>query len=393
MTRPVPTTKTRFLPFHQPLIEEADIEAVVGVMRSGWLTTGARTREFEAEFARYVGASHALALNSCTAALHLALAAVGVTEGDEVILPAMTFAATGEVVQYFKARPVLVDCAPGSFQADPAEIERAITPRTRAILVVHYGGAAADLDAILAIAHSHGLRVIEDAAHALPTRYKGRMIGSLSDVTCFSFYATKTITTGEGGMATTENLDYAERMRSLSLHGISRDAYKRYTAEGTWRYEILEAGYKYNLTDMQAALGLTQLAKCDAMRARRESIAQSYTGQLASKDAFEAPIVPSAAEHAWHLYPLMLNLDALTAGRDRVIEELKQRGVGTSVHFIPLHLHPCYQQGFGYWPGQFPNAEHQFERVVSLPIYPSMTDEDVECVIEALHDVARTFRR
>jgi len=386
------TAATRYLPFHKPLIDESDIAAVTEVMRSGWLTTGARAREFEAAFARYVGATHALALNSCTAALHLALAAVGVMEGDEVVLPTMTFAATGEVVHYFKARPVLVDCSPHSFQADPAEIERAIGPRTRAIMVVHYGGAAADLEAILGIARRHGIRVIEDAAHALPTRYRGRLIGSLSDVTCFSFYATKTLTTGEGGMATTENPEYAEHMRLLSLHGISRDAYKRYTAEGSWRYEILEVGYKYNLTDMQAALGLRQLAKCDAMRARREEIATRYTRHLASVEAYETPGVPPDGEHAWHLYPIQLNLRLLTVGRDRVIEELKQRGVGTSVHFIPLHLHSLYQRGFGYSPGQFPNAERQFQRAVSLPIYASMTDEDVDFVLDALDDVARTFR-
>src|SRR5271155_5152506 len=271
---------TNFLPFHRALIEEEEINAVLEVLRSGWLTTGPRVREFEAAFARFTGAAHAVALNSCTAALHLAIAAVGISEGDEVIVPTMTFAATGEVVLYFKAWPVLVDCSPGSFHVDPKEIERAITSRTRAILPVHYAGYACDMDPILEIARKHDLKVIEDAAHALPSLYKGRMVGSLGDISCFSFYATKTLTTGEGGMATTQNPEYAERIRRLSLHGISKDAWKRYTAEGSWRYDILEMGYKYNLTDIQAALGIAQLAKVGRMRERREYLAKKYSETL-----------------------------------------------------------------------------------------------------------------
>src|SRR5215471_981599 len=245
-----------FLPFHRALIEEDEINSVVEVLQSGWLTTGPRTLEFENKFASYVGCRNAVALNSCTAALHLALAAIGITEGDEVILPTMTFAATGEVVLYFKARPVLVDCQKGTFHLDPEQAAKAVTSRTRAILPVHHSGCPCDMDAILEIARQHGLKVIEDAAHALPSHYKDKMVGTLGDITCFSFYATKTLTTGEGGMATTDNAEIAERMRILSLHGISKDAWKRYTAQGTWRYDILEAGYKYNLTDLQAALGL-----------------------------------------------------------------------------------------------------------------------------------------
>lgn len=389
----MPATATDLLPFHRALIEEDDIRAVLEVLHSGWLTTGPRVKEFEAGFARYTGASHAVAFSSCTAALHLALAAIGVTEGDEVILPTMTFAASGEVVLYFKAQPVLVDCQKGSFHVDPEQIARAITSRTRAILPVHYAGYACDMDAILAIARDHGLKVIEDAAHALPSHYKNRMVGTLGDITCFSFYATKTLTTGEGGMATTESPELAERMRRLSLHGISKDAWKRYTAEGTWRYDILEAGYKYNLTDIQAALGLAQLAKCDAMRERRVTIAKRYSKALCALEAYEVPSAPEHTQHAWHLYVLQVNAAALRIDRNRVIDELKKRGIGTSVHFIPLHLHTLYQQQLGYRTGQFPNAEESFGRAISLPIYPGLTEQDTDRVIEALHDIAQEYRR
>ncbi len=385
-------TQIQFLPFHRASIDEQDIESVVRVLRSGWLTTGSEVRQFEGAFARYVGARNAVALSSCTAALHLALAAIGLQEGDEVILPTMTFSSTSEVVLYFKARPILVDCQANSFQADPMAIERAITSRTRAIIAVHFAGIPADIEAILDIARRHKLIVIEDAAHALPTRYKGKMIGTFGDITCFSFYATKTITTGEGGMMTTENAEVADRVRMLSQHGISKDAYKRYTAEGSWRYEILDVGYKYNMTDIQAALGLAQLAKSDVLRAKRDRVAGVYTAALSSLDAYETPAVPVDVQHAWHLYVLKVNPDALSISRDRVIEELKERGIGTSVHFIPLHTHPYYQQKLGYRTGQFPHAENHFERAISLPLFPGMTNDDTERVVEALHDIAREHR-
>lgn len=385
-------TVTDVLPFHRALIEEEELRAVADVLRSGWLSTGPRVKEFEVAFARYTGARHAVAVNSCTAALHLALAAIGISEGDEVIVPTMTFAATGEVVLYFNARPVLVDCRKGSFHADCEQIERAITSRTRAIVPVHFSGYACDMDAILAIANRHGLKVIEDAAHAFPSRFRNRTIGTLGDITCFSFYATKTLTTGEGGMATTQDPEIAERIRILSLHGISKDAWKRYTAEGSWRYDILETGYKYNLTDILAALGLAQLAKSDAMRDRRAAIADRYSAALGSLEAYETPCTPDDVQHAWHLYVLLLNPGALRIDRNRVIDELKLRGIGTSVHFIPLHLHTLYQQRLGYLAGQFPNAEERFSRSISLPIYPAMTDRDADRVIEALQDISRQYR-
>ena len=386
-------TETTFLPFHRSFIEEDDIQSVVRVLRGGWLTTGAETRRFEAAFARYVGATHAIAVSSCTAALHLALATIRLKEGEEVIVPTMTFSSIGQVVQYFRARPVLVDCEPDSFQVDPRAIERAITPRSRAIIPVHFGGCPARMDAILDLAHRYNLKVIEDAAHALPSRHQGKMVGSIGDITCFSFYATKTLTTGEGGMVTTENPEVAESVRILSLHGISKNAHTRYTAEGSWRYEILDLGYKYNMTDMQAALGLAQLEKCDWMREKREQIAARYTAALSYMDAYETPRLLPNVQHAWHLYVLKTNMDVLTISRDRVIEELKRRGIGTSVHFIPLHTHPHYRQQFGYRTGQFPHAERHFESAISLPLFPGMTSEDTERVIEALIDVARSHRR
>ncbi len=382
-----------FVPFHRALIEKEEVDAVLSVLQSGWLTSGPAVREFEDAFARYTGATHALAVNSCTAALHLALVACGIGEGDEVLLPTMTFAASGEVVLYCRARPVLVDSAKASFHVDPEQIERAITRRTRAIIPVHYAGYPCEMDAILDIAHRHGLKVIEDAAHALPASYKGRMIGTLGDITCFSFYATKTITTGEGGMITTENPEYAERMRILSLHGISRDAWKRYTAEGTWRYDILEAGFKYNLTDLQAAIGIAQLAKADDLRSRRAAIAARYSGELASQDTFVCPPEPNDASHAWHLYVVRVNADSLRIGRDQVIEELKLRGIGSSVHFIPLHLHSLYQKHLGYRKGQFPQAEQHFENAISLPIFPGMSDEEIDRVLDGLREIATVHRR
>jgi perosamine synthetase len=386
------TVASNFLPYYRASIEEDEIDAVLKVLQSGWLTTGPRTREFEASFARFIGCSHALALSSCTAALHLALAAVGVTEGDEVILPTMTFASSGEVVLYFKARPVLVDCQEKSFHLDSEQVARLVTSRTRAIMPVHYSGCACDMDLILEIARRHKLKVIDDAAHALPSTYKGRIIGTLGDITCFSFYATKPITTGEGGMATTETHEYDERMRLLSQHGITNNTWNRYSGEVSWRYDILEAGYKYNLTDLQSALGLAQLAKCYALRERRASIAQRYTEALKSIDAFEAPRIPQNIEHAWHMYVIQVNSSALRINRDRVIEELKLRGIGTSVHFIPLHLHPLYQR-LGYRTGQFPHAEKHYQRAISIPIFPSMTNEDSARVINALQEISRRYRR
>lgn len=385
--------RAEFLPFHVPAIGEEEIAAVVDVLRSGWLTTGSKAKDFEQQFCRFVGARYGVAVNSATAALHLALAAVGIQEGDEVIVPTMTFAATAEVVLYLKAKPVLVDCTADTLNIDPAAIERAITPRTKAIIPVHFAGQPCDSEAILSLARAHGLKVVEDAAHALPARDHSRMIGAIGDITCFSFYATKTITTGEGGMATTNNLEWAEKMRVLSLHGISHDAWNRYSSEGSWYYEVTNVGYKYNLTDIAASLGLEQLKKCRSFAAARRRIAAAYSEAFADLGEIRTPVEERNKEHAWHLYVIRLELDRLTINRREFIEALRERNIGSSVHFIPLHLHPFYRQQFGYQATDFPKAAHAYERIVSLPIYPNMTDADVSDVIGAVRSIVERHRR
>ena len=383
---------SQFIPYHSPQIGDAEIESVIETLRSGWLTTGSKVKRFEEAFSNYIGCSHAIAVNSCTAALHLALDAIGVREGDEVIVPAMTFAATAEVVLYFKARPVLVDCQPDTLNLDPSQIEAAITSRTKAIVPVHIGGQPCEMERILEIAEEYELKVIEDAAHALPASYRHKKVGVIGDITCFSFYAKKTITTGEGGMATTENSEWAERMRLMSLHGISHDAWKRYTKEGSWYYEILNPGFKYNLTDIAAAIGIEQLKKCDEFRRAREKIAKIYDTSFADLEEIQTPVRRADTEHAWHLYVIQLNLDRLQLTRNQFIEALREEQIGTSVHFIPLHLHPYYRDNFGYHPSDFPNASSAFERIVSLPIYPGMTEADVETVIGAVRKIVKQTR-
>lgn len=394
-TRPLAPRPSRdeFLPFARPLVGEDEIAAVVETMRSGWLTMGPKTHEFERAFADRIGATHAIAVNSATAALHLALEAIGLQPGDEVITTPYTFAATAAVIRYFDARPVLVDVRPDDLNIDPERIEDAITGRTRAIMPVHIAGQPCAMDEIMDLASRHVLRVIEDAAHALPTRYRGRTIGTIGDMTAFSFYATKNLTTGEGGMVTTEDDQFAARIRLMRLHGISKDAWKRYTAEGSWFYEIEAPGYKYNMTDIAATIGLSQLAKLDAMTERRAAIAAHYTAAFTGCDVLETPWMNPDGEHAWHLYLLRLRLDALLLDRAEVIAELTARNIGTSVHFIPLHLHPYYRQREGYVPSTFPVADAEYRRVISLPIYAAMTDQDVDDVIEAVLDVMRLSRR
>ena len=384
---------SEFIPFHKPAIGEEEIRSVVETLRSGWLTTGPKVKLFEAEFASYTGSSHAVAVNSATAALHLALEAVGIKSGDEVIVPTMTFTATAEVVLYLGARPVLVDCRTDDLNIDVDRIEAAITNNTKAIVPVHIAGRPCAMDQILAIAQRHGLRVIEDAAHALPASHCGRKVGAIGDITCFSFYATKTITTGEGGMATTNNPEWASRMRMMSLHGISHDAWDRYTEKGSWYYEVLRPGYKYNMTDIAAALGIEQLKKCDAFYQARLRIAERYDEAFADLPEIETPADCSGLQHAWHLYIIQLNPDRLRANRQDFIKALNSRKIGTSVHFIPLHLHPFYKQTYGYQASDFPQASTAFDRIVSLPIYPMMTERDVSCVIGAVRDLVQEYRR
>jgi perosamine synthetase len=366
---------------------EEEVVAVSEVVRSGWLTLGPKTFEFERRFQEYIGARHAIAVSSCTAALHLALAAIGLNSGDEVLLPTTTFTATAEVVTYFNARPVLVDIDPVTMNFDPNDAARRVTSRTRAVIPVHFAGQPCDLEAVAHLAERHGLHVIEDAAHALPASYRGKRVGTISPLTAFSFYATKTLATGEGGMVTTDSDEFAARIRLLRLHGISRDAWKRYTNEGTWYYEVQEAGYKYNFTDLQAALGLVQLSKCDALTAARRRIAERYTSAFMDLSALQVPCVRKDCTSAWHLYVLRLHLDRLPISRDQVIELLRERGIGTSVHFIPLHLQPFYRSVYGYGPGDLPQAEREYQRCLSLPIYPSMTDSEVDRVIAAVSEI------
>jgi len=385
--------RAEFLPFHLPDIDDAEIRSVEETLRSGWLTSGPKVMEFEHQFAEFVGARHAIAVNSCTAALHLALDAIGLNERDEVLVPTLTFAATAEVVFYFHARPVLVDCCRKTLNIDPEAIERAITARTRAIIPVHFAGQPCDMDNIRDIAQRHSLAVIEDAAHALPAQYRGQMVGTIGDITCFSFYATKTITTGEGGMITTDNDEYAERMRIMRLHGISNNAWKRYAAEGSWRYDILFPGYKYNLTDIAAALGVEQLKKCWRFHATRKRLAQMFDRAFADTTAIAVPFVNQGVEHAWHLYVIQLDLDQLTINRDCFISELKRANVGSSVHFIPLHLHPFYRDTLHSNAAEYPCATRAYERIISLPLYTRMSAQDQQDVIDAVLEIVERHQR
>ncbi|MFO0582486.1 MAG: DegT/DnrJ/EryC1/StrS family aminotransferase [Anaeromyxobacter sp.] len=382
-----------YIPFALPDVTQSEIDAVVEVLRSGWVTTGPRTKEFETRFAGAVGGEQCVMVNSCTAALHLALEAVGVKSGDEVIVPTMTFASSAEVVRYLGAVPVLVDVRPTDHNIDPAAVERAIGPKTRAIIPVHFAGVPADMQELADLARPRGIPIVADAAHAFPAEYRGRNVGTLADITCFSFYATKTITTGEGGAAVTANEAWADRMRIMSLHGISRDAWKRYTAQGNWFYEITAPGYKYNLTDVAAAMGLAQLLRANSMRDRRAEIVRRYTEVLGGRDDVELLSWAPDRTHAHHLFVMKPRLERLSVDRDRLVMELKDRGIGCSVHFIPLHMHPYYRDTFGYRPSDLPTAEGLFRRSISLPLFSAMSDAQVARVIEAVVDVLDRFRR
>lgn len=393
--------REKFLPFALPSIGEEEIAEVVDSLRSGWITTGPKVKRFEEQFAQYVGTKHAIAVNSCTSALHIALTALGIGPGDEVIVPTLTFCSTANVVVHRGARPVLVDCG-DDFNVRPEDIEKAITPRTRAIIPVHYSGQACDLNAIYELARKHNLAVIEDAAHAVGSEYHDQKIGAdhlghgldaTQRVTCFSFYATKNLATGEGGMITTADPKLAEFMRLLSLHGMSKDAWKRYTGAGSWYYEVLAAGYKDNMTDIQASLGIHQLKRLDEFIERRAHYATLYDQAFADLPEIETPLVRSNRKHAWHLYVLKLSVERLAIDRSQFIDQLRARNIGTSVHFIPVHLHPHYKDRFGYQPGDLKNAEYLYDRILSLPLYPGMTEEDVQDVIGAVQDVISSNRR
>jgi dTDP-4-amino-4,6-dideoxygalactose transaminase len=379
-----------FLPFARPDISEAEIAAVTQALRSGWVTTGPKAREFEQAFTDYLGGNglQSIAVNSATAGLHLALEALGIGPGDEVIAPTLTFTATVEVVRYLGADPVLVDVDPVTLNIDPDAIRAAITPRTKAIMPVHYAGLACRMDEILAIAHEHGLKVVEDAAHALPTTWKGQLVGQLqSDVTVFSFYANKTITTGEGGMAVTRHPALAERMRVMRLHGMSRDAFDRFSAKTpAWYYEIVAPGFKYNMTDIAAAMGVEQLARLPQFVQRRQHLAARYQAQLAGLPLVLPADAPAGDAHAWHLYVVRLAPGA-RVGRDEIIQALSDRGIGTSVHYVPLHRQPYWRDRYQLTPARFAHAEAAYQCMLSLPLFTAMHDTDQDRVIGALHEL------
>lgn len=383
-----------FIPYNLPDITDAEINEVVDTLRSGWLAKGPKTIEFEKRFADYLGAKHAVAVNSCTAALHVSLLSQDIGPGDEVITTPMTFASTASTIIHTGATPVFADIDYRTGCIDPDEIEKKITPKTKAIVPVHYSGQVCDLDRIYEIADKHGLYVSEDAAHALWSRYKGRLIGNqLRGAASYSFYATKNLCTGEGGMLVTDRDDIAERARILTSHGMSRNAWNRYAKGGTWKYDIVEPGFKYNMFDIQAALGLHQLARLEEMQAKRLSIAARYQETFCKMDALDMPEVPEYTTHSWHLYVMRIRPEMLTIDRDQFIVELNERNVGTSVHFIPVHLMSAYRNRFGYQEGDFPNTEKHFDRIISLPLYPTMTDEQVQYVIDAVADIIEKYHR
>jgi dTDP-4-amino-4,6-dideoxygalactose transaminase len=385
-------TDRPFLPFALPEIGDDEIAEVVDTLKSGWITTGPKARRFEASFAQFLGDPRleCVAVNSATAGLHLALEAAGVGPGDEVVTTTHTFTATAEVARYLGADVRLVDIDPATLNIDAQAVEAAITPRTRAIVPVHYAGLAADMPAILALAQGHGLKVVEDAAHALPATSRGALVGTLaSDATVFSFYANKTITTGEGGMLVTRDPALAARARIMRLHGMSRDAFDRFTAKvPSWYYEIVAPGFKYNLTDIAAALGLQQLKRAHAFQQRRARIAAMYDDALNGMPLVTPPRAPDGELHAWHLYVVRLADDA-PVSRDRFIERMFEQGIGCSVHYIPLHLHPYWRDRYALQPAQFPHSQQAYERMVSLPLYPRMSDTDVQRVVDAARDALR----
>ena len=399
------------VPFFRPEITDAEIEEVTASLRSGWLTTGPRVKRFEKSFAEAVGASHAVAVNSCTAALHLAVEALGLSPGRAVLVPTMTFAATAEVVRYLGALPILVDCEADTLNLDLSDaarklvalragrLPRAIPRETPVvgILPVPVGGLMLDLDALTSFAAKHGLWIVEDAAHAFPSAWRPdaespwRRCGEdTAAVSCFSFYANKTITTGEGGMAVTADSRLADRMRTMSLHGLSHDAWERYSGGRSWDYRIVAPGFKYNMTDLAASIGIHQLERAEAMRRRREEIARAYSEAFRDFDEIQTPPEPADRIHSWHLFPIRLRTESLSVGRNEFLDELKTQGVGCSVHWRPLHLHPYYQETYGWRPEDFPVATAEWERRISLPLFPGMSDKEVEFVVSA---VARVCAR
>ncbi|MGM0405325.1 MAG: DegT/DnrJ/EryC1/StrS family aminotransferase [Thermoplasmatota archaeon] len=387
-----PVRKKKLLSF-DPLIEEEEIEGVSDSLRSGWLTTGPKVKEFEEEFSEYLGCKEAIAVNSCTSGLHLSLAVNDIGKGDEVITTPFTFVSTVNVIEHQRAKPVLVDIDERTYNIDPAKIEDKISDKTEAILPVHYAGHPCEMDEINDLAEDYDLKVIEDAAHGVGAKYKGKKIGTLNDLTCFSFYATKNLTTAEGGMITLDDPDLSEKLKVLSLHGMDRDAWKRYTEAGSWYYDVKSLGYKYNMTDIQAAIGKHQLAKFEDMQSRRREIAERYDRAFKDMDEIITPHVKKYVEHAWHLYPIQIRDDLLSIGRNKFIEALNAENIGCSVHFIPVHMLSYYKNKYGYESRDYPVSKSVYEREISIPLYPKMTDGDVDDVIEGVNKIVEYYRR
>lgn len=380
------------IPYALPLIDDEEIKEIIDTIQSNWLSKGPKTVEFEKVFAEYVHSAHAVGLNSCTAGLHLAQLAVGIGPGDEVITTPYTFVATANTIIHTGAKPVFVDIDPITMNIDPTLIEEKITDKTKAIIPVHFAGFPCDMDPIMEIARKHNLIVIEDAAHAVYTKYKGQMIGSIGDITCFSFYATKNLVTGEGGMITTNNEQWADQIRVMSLHGMSKNAWNRYGNKGNWFYEVEYPGYKYNMTDVQASFGLVQLKKLESLQNRRAEIAGVYNKELKDVKGITLPHQDDTHTHAWHLYVLKLDLNEFTIDRGQFIQELNNLGIGTSVHFIPVPMHPYYAN-LGYNIEEYPNALAVYNGAISIPLYPKMNNDQVNRVVEAVKKVANQFRK
>lgn len=388
----MPENRKTFLPFHQPLLGEEEEREVIDTLRSGWITTGPKTKRFEAEFAEFTGADCAIAVNSCTAALHLALAALDIGPGDEVITTPITFAATVNVIEHQGATPVFVDVEPDTLNIDATKIEERITSRTKAIIPVHFAGHPCDMDEISRLAVKYGLAVIEDAAHAVEAEYKGRRIGSISEMTAFSFYATKNITTGEGGMLTLCNSSLEDKIRVLSLHGISKDAWKRYSDEGYKHWEIIYPGYKYNMFDIQAALGLCQLKKIEAFWQKRRDIVDFYNDAFADVAEIKTLAIGQHIKHAYHIYVVVIKSELLDMNRDVIMNEIQAKNIGIGIHFRAVHLHPYYRAKYPHLEGTLPHAEYASERVISLPLYPKMSLDDARDVISVVRNLVESSR-
>lgn len=388
--RPV---RSSYLVFGSPDLQEPEIQEVLEVLRSGWIGTGPRVGRFEEQFRNYIGCRHAVALNSCTAGLHLSLIALGAKPGDEVIVPSMTFAATANSVCHVGARPVLVDCERDTMNIDPRAVEAAITPRTRIIVPVHFAGRAADMTALEAIARPRGIRILEDAAHGVETVHQGRKIGTIGDCTAFSFYVTKNVVTGEGGIVTTEDDEIASWIKVAGLHGMSKDAWKRYSDDGFKHYEIEFPGFKYNMMDLQAALGLHQLARVEENWQKRSVLWQRYLDAFADLPVALPPEVRNGDRHAYHLFILTLDTDRLKWSRDEIQQALHHENIGTGIHYRAVHLHPFYRRSLGVRPGDLPNSDYISDRTLSLPFSTKLTEQDVQDLFDAVHKVLRAAQR